>query len=115
LQSAARKEQRNPIKTGMDSPNTKISRGSRSLVIVRKFIAERIIPYQCVDENTGMWLTKRDFHLQKGNLAYKTGLLITKRDSCVTNGILGLLFTSLITSVYWLETKKNNYLLKNNK
>ena len=38
-------------------------------------------------------LTNRDFHLQTGNLGYKTGLSFTKRESCVTNGILSLLFT----------------------
>ena len=39
-------------------------------------------------------LTNREFHLQTGNLAYKTGFSFTKRDSWVTKGILGLLFTS---------------------
>ena len=38
-------------------------------------------------------LTNREFHLQTGNLAYKTGFSFTKRDSWVTKGILGLLFT----------------------
>jgi len=36
---------------------------------------------------------KRDFRLQKGNLAYKTGISFTKWDSWSTNGTLGLLFT----------------------
>ena len=79
----------------MDSPNTKISRGNWSLVVVRKFIAERIISYRNGNENSGILLTNRDFHLQTGNLDYKTGLSFTKRESCVTNGILGLLFTNL--------------------
>ena len=43
-------------------------------------------------------LTNREFHLQTGNLAYKTGFSFTKRESWVTKGILGLLFT--------LSTKK---------
>lgn len=38
-------------------------------------------------------LTNLDFHLQTGNLGYKTGLSFTNGDSWVTNGILGLLFT----------------------
>ena len=38
-------------------------------------------------------LTNLDFHLQTGNLAYKTGFSFTKRESWVTKGILGLLFT----------------------
>ena len=38
-------------------------------------------------------LTNREFHLQTGNLAYKTGISFTKRESWVTKGILGLLFT----------------------
>lgn len=38
-------------------------------------------------------LTNRDFHLQTGNLGYKTGLSFTNWDSWVTNGILSLLFT----------------------
>ena len=41
-------------------------------------------------------LANRDFHLQTGNLGYKTGLSFTNRDSWVTNGILGLLFTLMI-------------------
>ncbi|MBR1848511.1 MAG: hypothetical protein IJ791_04665, partial [Lachnospiraceae bacterium] len=44
-------------------------------------------------ENSGISLTKRDFRLQKGNLAYKTGISFTKWDSWNTNGTLGLLFT----------------------
>ena len=77
----------------MDSPNTKISRENWSLVVVRKFIAERIISYRNRNENSGILLTNREFHLQTGNLAYKTGFSFTKRDSWVTKGILGLLFT----------------------
>ena len=38
-------------------------------------------------------LTTRDFHLQTGNLGYKTGLSFTKWESWFTNGILSLLFT----------------------
>ena len=41
-------------------------------------------------------LAKRDFHLQTGNLGYKTGLSFTNGESWVTNGILGLLFTKVI-------------------
>lgn len=40
-------------------------------------------------------LTNREFHLQTGNLAYKTGFSFTKRESWVTKGILGLLFTKI--------------------
>lgn len=90
---AARKEQVDSISHGMDSPNTKISSGNRSLVFVHKFSAKRIITCQGTNENTGISLTKREFRLQKGNLAYKTGFSFTKRESCVTNGTLGLLFT----------------------
>lgn len=45
-------------------------------------------------------LTNREFHLQTGNLAYKTGFSFTKRESWVTKGILGLLFTK--------DSKKDN-------
>ena len=38
-------------------------------------------------------LANRDFHLQTGNLGYKTGLSFTKWESWFTNGILSLLFT----------------------
>ena len=38
-------------------------------------------------------LTNWEFHLQTGNLAYKTGFSFTKRESWVTKGILELLFT----------------------
>ena len=58
-----------------------------------KFIAERIITCQCTNENLGNSVTKRDFRLQSGNLVYKMRFSFTKRDSWVTNGILGLLFT----------------------
>ncbi|MCQ4816998.1 hypothetical protein, partial [Agathobacter rectalis] len=44
----------------------------------------------------GILLTNREFHLQTGNLAYKTGFSFTKRESWVTKGILGLLFTTFI-------------------
>ena len=44
-------------------------------------------------------LTNREFHLQTGNLAYKTGFSFTKRDSWVTKGILGLLFTNSLKIV----------------
>ena len=44
-------------------------------------------------------LTNREFHLQTGNLAYKTGFSFTKRESWVTKGILGLLFTEKLPSV----------------
>lgn len=44
-------------------------------------------------------LAKRDFHLQTGNLGYKTGLSFTNGESWVTNGILGLLFTLSIKIV----------------
>lgn len=73
LQSAARKEQQNPIKTGMDSPNTEISRGSWSPVVVCKFIAERIITYQCGNENPEISVTQQDFKLQTENLALQIG------------------------------------------
>ena len=63
------------------------------MVVVRKFIAERIISYRNGNENSGILLAKRDFHLQTGNLGYKTGLSFTNGESWVTNGILGLLFT----------------------
>ena len=87
-----------PMKRNLHSPNTKISRGNWSLVVVRKFIAENIISYRNRNEHPGILLTNLDFHLQTGNLGYKTGLSFTKRESWVTKGILGLLFT------FWLET-----------
>ena len=97
----------------MDSPNTKISRENRSLVVVRKFIAERIISYRNRNENSGILLTNREFHLQTGNLAYKTGFSFTKRESWVTKGILGLLFTraliSLKVKIYNKEKMKKSY------
>ena len=77
----------------MDSPNTKISSGNWSLIVVCKFIAERIITCQCTNENPGNSLTKRDFRLQSGNLVYKMRFSFTKRDSWVTNGTLALHFT----------------------
>lgn len=43
-------------------------------------------------------LAKRDFHLQIGNLGYKTGLSFTNGESWVTNGILGLLFTKMFST-----------------
>ena len=46
-------------------------------------------------------LTNREFHLQTGNLAYKTGFSFTKRESWVTKGILGLLFTVKDKNVIW--------------
>jgi len=52
--------------------------------MVRKFIAERIITYLCVNENPGILLTKREFHLQTGNPGYKTGVLYYKWDSRLT-------------------------------
>ena len=107
--SAARIEQLYPIKAGMDSPNTKISRGNWSLVVVRKFIAERIISYRNRNEHPGILLIKRDFHLQTGNLGYKTGLSFTNGDSWVTNGILGLLFTkNFISLLLNLENSTKN-------
>ena len=63
------------------------------MVVVRKFIAERIISYRNGNENSRILLTNRDFHLQTGKLDYKTGLSFTNWDSWITNGILGLLFT----------------------
>lgn len=63
------------------------------MVVVRKFIAENIISYRNRNEHPGILLTNLDFHLQTGNLGYKTGLSFTKRESWVTKGILGLLFT----------------------
>ena len=77
----------------MDSPNTKISNGNGFLIVVCKFIAERIITCQCTNENPGNSLTKRDFRLQSGNLVYKMRFSFTKRDSWVTNGTLALHFT----------------------
>ena len=77
----------------MDTPNTKISRGNLSLVVVHKFIADRIITYQSTNENPGNSFAKRDFRLQRGKRVYKTGFLFTKGDFWVTNGNLGLLFT----------------------
>lgn len=54
-------------------------------------------------------LAKRDFHLQTGNLGYKTGLSFTNGESWVTNGILGLLFTLLNRKEYeksftWIDS-----------
>ena len=79
----------------MDSPNTKISSGNRSLVFVRIFPAKRIITCQGTNENPGISLTKGDFHLQNENLVYKSRFLLTKRESWITNGTLALLFTKI--------------------
>ena len=54
-------------------------------------------------------LTNREFHLQTGNLAYKTGFSFTKRESWVTKGILGLLFT--LKSYMREENESNNSVL----
>lgn len=70
-----------------------IGRGNWKRELEGKFIAERIISYRNRNENSGILLTNREFHLQTGNLAYKTGFSFTKRESWVTKGILGLLFT----------------------
>ena len=58
----------------MDSPNTKISSGNRSLVFVHRSSAKRIIPCRAENENQGISLTKQDFHLQNGTLGLQTGL-----------------------------------------
>ncbi|MCQ4817625.1 hypothetical protein, partial [Agathobacter rectalis] len=62
---------------------------------------------------SGILLTNREFHLQTGNLAYKTGFSFTKRESWVTKGILGLLFTVLqedfVFSVY-INEKTGHFL-----
>ena len=61
-------------------------------------------------------LTNREFHLQTGNLAYKTGFSFTKRESWVTKGILGLLFTVIYEDKFeegeniCYFVKKENYL-----
>ena len=68
----------------MDSPNTKISRENRSLVVVRKFIAERIISYRNRNENSGILLTNRESRLQNRIFIYKEGVLGYKGDSRVT-------------------------------
>ena len=55
-------------------------------------------------------LTNREFHLQTGNLAYKTGFSFTKRESWVTKGILGLLFTFVDKlTEYHSDNKKIKY------
>jgi hypothetical protein len=46
-----------------------------------------------MNEKPGFLFTKWDFRLQTGNLVYKTGFSFTNRDSWITNGIFGLLFT----------------------
>ena len=70
-----------------------IGRGNCKRELEGKFIAERIISYRNGNENSGILLAKRDFHLQTGNLGYKTGLSFTNGESWVTNWILSLLFT----------------------
>ena len=51
-------------------------------------------------------LTNLDFHLQTGNLGYKTGLSFANGDSWVTNGILSLLFTD-----YFFNTSLNGWVI----
>ena len=51
-------------------------------------------------------LAKRDFHLQTGNLGYKTGLSFTNGESWVTNGILGLLFTGYVIIPEWPDLNR---------
>lgn len=64
-------------------------------------------------------LTNREFHLQTGNLAYKTGFSFTKRDSWVTKGILGLLFTPVekfrndFKSIVWQNIRQYGMPVKN--
>ena len=73
--------------------------------LIHFFSAERIISCQGTHENSGISLTKRDFRLQKGILAYKTGISFTKWDSWSTSGTLGLLFTEVtnLNSIMLLE------------
>ena len=64
--------------------------------------AVRIITYQGINENTGNSLAKGEFHLQNGKLTYKTRFSVTKRESWIANGTLGLLFTIIKNIVYKL-------------
>lgn len=57
-------------------------------------------------------LAKRDFHLQTGNLGYKTGLSFTNGESWVTNGILGLLFTVLFYDVADIDDNERYNMIK---
>ena len=43
------------------------------MVVVHKFIAERIISYRNENENSGILLANRDFHLQSGSLRLQMG------------------------------------------
>ena len=87
--------QQNNFKTGMDSPNTKISNGNWFLIVVCKFIAERIITCQCTNENPGNSLTKRESRLQNEIFIYKERLLGYKRDSRSTFHQYSLYYSTL--------------------
>ena len=91
----------------MDSPNTKISSGNRSLFAVHKNLAVRIITYLGTNS-----LTKREFRLQSGTLTYKTGVSFTKWDSWIANGTLGLLFTfsTLLKNRIKSKANQNNHI-----
>ena len=115
--SAARIEQLYPIKTGMDSPNTKISRGNWSLVVVRKFIAECIISYRNGNENSGILLTNRESRLQNRTFIYKWGFLGYKWDSRVTiYQVCTLIYTKCTKTLHlncWQLPKKGVYYSRN--
>ena len=74
----------------MDSPNTKISRGDRSLFVVRKFITEQSIYISKCDVKTGFSLAEQESSIQNRNLIYKKRNTFSQRDSWVTNRILKL-------------------------
>ena len=57
---------------------------NRSLIVVRKFIAERIISYRNGNENSGILLTNRESRLQSRTFIYKVGVLVYKWDSQLT-------------------------------
>lgn len=64
--------------------------------------------------NSGISLTKRDFRLQKGNLAYKMRFSLTKRESCRTNGNLNLQFSKNMLCMTIVLKKTRKYVINNN-
>ena len=67
----------------MDSPNTKISRGNRSLVFVRTFLLNALY-------HVKVQMKIRDSRLQNGKVAYKWGISFTKQESHLQSGTLGV-------------------------
>ena len=75
--------------SGVDFPITKKSTVNLPLVFVHFFLLNQRhycqFPLKIIPK-TGVLLSKREFHLQNGILGYKIGNSFSKRDSRYTNG-----------------------------